>query len=168
MSGNRTRGLLRAAALLAVGASPLLASAASAAEAPTDIVDGTIGHAPEVGQAAKLATDLLSGQALKLPSPLSVGAGQVQAPKLAAPALTPPGVPAVPGVPGVPGVPAVPGVPGVPQVGLPMVGDALAPQGRALPSVPAVPLPQPPVAVPQLPDVPPQVGALPVHAPQVG
>ena len=43
MSGYRTRGLLRAAALLAVGTSPLLASAASAAEGPTEIVDGTVG-----------------------------------------------------------------------------------------------------------------------------
>ncbi|WP_158842016.1 hypothetical protein [Saccharothrix deserti] len=150
MSGNRTRGLLRAAALLAVGTTPLLASAASAAEAPTDIVDGKIGNAPEVVDAAKPATDLLNGQAVKLPAPLPAplpgSAPEVRAPQVAAPA----------------GIKA----PATPE--LPAVGDALAPQARALPAAPAVPGLQPPVAgAEQLPALP-ELGQLPVQAPTLG
>ncbi|WP_447002953.1 hypothetical protein ACRAKI_24995 [Saccharothrix isguenensis] len=150
MSGNRTRGLLRAAALLAVGASPLLASTASAAEAPTDTLDSTIDQAPKVGSVVTTpVTDLLSGRALKLPAPVASGSPEVHVPKVRS-------------------APQVPAVPSVPQVGLPLVGDTLPPQGRALPPVPALPLPAPPVAAPQLPDLAPDLGALPVQAPRIG
>ncbi|MFE9750635.1 hypothetical protein ACFYOT_37500 [Saccharothrix saharensis] len=152
MSGYRTRGLLRAAALLVVGTSPLLASAASAAEGPTEIVDGTVGNvgnAPEVGtDATKPVTDLLSGQAVKLPAPLPGGASDVRAPQVAAPAALQ--------------------LPAAPQ--LPVAADALAPQGRALPEVPGVPqlpgVPELPIApavsVGQAPDLGGELGKLPV------
>ncbi|CCH30352.1 hypothetical protein ABZ816_17270 [Actinosynnema sp. NPDC047251] len=71
MSAHRTRGLLRAAALLAAGAAPLMAGTASAAEAPLDVVEGKVGeaaHRLDVGL-AKPATNLVAGQALKLPTP---------------------------------------------------------------------------------------------------
>ena len=150
MSGYRTRGLLRAAALLAVGTSPLFASAASAAEGPTEIVDGkidSVGHAPEVGvDATKPATDLLSGQAVKLPAPLPGGASDVKAPRVAAPA----------------GLKA----PELPQ--LPLAGDVLAPQARALPELPALPI-APLVKGPaQMPDVTGELGKLPVPAAPLG
>ncbi|ONI85088.1 hypothetical protein ALI22I_32180 [Saccharothrix sp. ALI-22-I] len=150
MSGNRTRGLLRAAALLAVGTSPLLASAASAAEAPTDIVDGKFGNAPEIGlDATKPATDLLSGQAVKLPAPLPAplpgSAPDIRAPQVAAPAAIE--------------APAAPS--------LPAVGDALAPQARTLPAAPALPGVQPPAVGPEAPALP-DLGALPAQAPTLG
>ncbi|QQQ73823.1 hypothetical protein IOD16_21480 [Saccharothrix sp. 6-C] len=147
MSGYRTRGLLRAAALLAVGTSPLLASAASAAEGPTEIVDGTIakiGNAPEVGlDATKPVTDLLSGQAVKLPAPLPGGTSDVTAPTVATPAaLQAPAAPA-----------------------LPFVGDLLAPQARALPALPELPV-KPPVSGPsEMPDLAGELGKLPVPMP---
>ncbi|MFD0201472.1 MULTISPECIES: hypothetical protein [Saccharothrix] len=143
MSGNRTRGLLRAAALLAVGTSPLFASAASAAEGPTEIVDGKIGNAPEVGtDATKPVTELLSGQAVKLPAPLPGGASEVKAPQVAAPAALK--------------------APAAPQ--LPVAGDVLAPQPRTLPGLPAVPeLPlAPAVSVGQAPDLGGELGKLPL------
>ena len=149
MSGYRTRGLLRAAALLAVGTSPLFASAASAAEGPTEIVDGNVGNTPEVGvDATRPATDLLSGQAVKLPAPLPGGASEVKAPQVAAPAALK--------------------APAAPQ--LPLVGDVLAPQARALPEVPGVPsvpvVPElpvaPPVSVGEAPDLGSELGKLPL------
>lgn len=145
MSGNRTRGLLRAAALLAVGTSPLLASAANAAEAPTDVLNGKLGHAPEVGeQVVKPVTDLLGGQAVQLPAPVPAVVPQVKAPRVAAPTEV--------------------GAPEVLELAVGQVGEVLAPQGRALtpealplrapaaenatgglplPAVPALPLPAP-------------------------
>jgi hypothetical protein len=152
VSGYRTRGLLRAAALLAVGASPLFASAASAAEGPTEIVDGTVGNvgnAPEIGvDATKPAADLLSGQAVKLPSSLPGGASAAKAPRVAAPAALQ--------------APALPP--------LPVVGDALAPQARALPEVPGLPgvpaLPiAPPLSAEQTPDLGSELGKLPAPVP---
>ncbi|XVS61404.1 hypothetical protein ACQPYE_24225 [Actinosynnema sp. CA-299493] len=147
MSGYRTRGLLRAAALLAVGTSPLLASAASAAEGPTEIVDGTIGkigNAPEVGlDATRPVTDLLSGQAVKLPAPLPGGTSDVTAPTVAAPAALK--------------------APAAPR--LPFVGDVLAPQARALPGVPELPV-KPPISGPsEMPDLTGELGKLPVPTP---
>ncbi|MCC8243531.1 hypothetical protein [Saccharothrix luteola] len=144
MSGYRTRGLLRAAALLAVGASPLLASAASAAEGPTEIVDGTIGkigNAPEVGlDATSPVTDLLSGQAVKLPAPLPGGTSDVMAPKVAAPAALK--------------APAAPG--------LPLVGNVLTPQDRALPELPELPV-KPLISGPaEAPDLAGELAKLPV------
>ncbi|MCE6998808.1 hypothetical protein LZG04_29010 [Saccharothrix sp. S26] len=149
MSGYRTRGLLRAAALLAIGASPLLASAASAAEGPTEIVDGNIGNvgnAPEVDvDATKPVTELLSGEAVKLPAPLPGGTSEVTAPQVAAPAALQ--------------------APAAPQ--LPAAGDLLAPQARALPAIPGLPaVPELPVAPPvstgQAPDLGGELGKLPV------
>ncbi|GAB2965676.1 hypothetical protein GCM10027184_12360 [Saccharothrix stipae] len=144
VSGYRTRGLLRAAALLAVGTSPLLASAASAAEAPTEIMDGKIRNAPEVGlDVTKPATDLLSGQAVRLPAPLPGGTSEVTAPQVAAPAAL-----------------KAPAAPGLPQA-----DDVLAPQARALPAPPALPLVPPPVAGPaQGPDLA-ELDKLPVPMP---
>ncbi len=157
MSAHRTRGILRAAALLAVGASPLLAGTASAAEAPLDHVDGKLGAAPTAdADRTKAATDLLSGQALKLPAPVKAPAAQLpQLPKL-------PGTPNVPGTSGalgtvdavtaltapqeraLPGVqvPLVPQVPGAPEVKPPAV------QQPVLPGVPEAP--KPPVELPHL------------------
>lgn len=148
MSGNRTRGLLRAAALLAVGTSPLFASAASAAEAPTDIVDGTIGHAPEVGvDTVRPAADLLGGQAVQLPAPLPGSAPDVRAPRVAAPAGLK--------------LPAAPT--------LPAAGDLLAPQARSLPDSSVLPELKPVVKGPeQLPDLAHELGKLPVQAPTHG
>ncbi|MGW4111358.1 hypothetical protein ACWEFJ_10800 [Actinosynnema sp. NPDC004786] len=133
MSGNRTRGLLRAAALLAVGTSPLLASAASASEAPTDIMDGKLGTAPEVGaDAAKPVADVLGGQPVKLPAPLPGGTSDVQVPHVAAPAAV-----------------QAPAVPAVPQL-----DQALAGQPRALPATPELPLLAPPISGPaEAPDL---------------
>ncbi|MFD7655312.1 hypothetical protein ACFV4N_15185 [Actinosynnema sp. NPDC059797] len=144
MSGNRTRGLLRAAALLAIGTSPLLTSAANAAEAPTDVLDGTVGHSPEVGQqVVKPATDLLSGQPVQLPAPVPAAVPPVKAPHVAAPA----------------GV----DLPSVPQVGEPadltggLTGGLLPPAARALTPAESAPgielpaLPELPIEAPQLP-----------------
>ncbi|WP_367128956.1 hypothetical protein [Saccharothrix sp. HUAS TT1] len=157
MSGNRTRGLLRAAALLAVGSSPLLASAASAAEAPTDIVDGKFGNAPEVGaDATKPVTDLLSGQAVKLPAPLPGVAQELRAPQVAAPAALQ--APTVPGAPQLDGLLAPLGAA---QLGAPL---GVAPQARALPETPALPLApvvSGPAQAPGLSDL----GQLPLPAP---
>ncbi|WP_147455209.1 hypothetical protein [Saccharothrix australiensis] len=91
MPAHRTRALVRAAALLAAGASPLLFGAASAAQHPLDVVDGTLRAAPEVGGATApdvrvarpapdpLGRDLLGGEPvvreavkLPIPSPLPV------------------------------------------------------------------------------------------------
>jgi hypothetical protein len=155
VSGIRTRRLLRAAALLAVGASPLLPSAASAAEVPTDTLDSTIGHAPKVGGVVtEPAADLLSGQAVKLPPPVVNGSPEFAVPK-ASPA---------------PNVAAVPGLPqaGLPELGLPVVGDALSQQGRSLPAAPAVPQLPPPVTAQELPDLGPELEKLPVQVPTVG
>ncbi|QFZ21896.1 hypothetical protein [Saccharothrix syringae] len=142
MSGNRTRGLLRAAALLAAGASPLLASAANAAEAPTDLVDG-VGYSPEVGeQVVTPRTDLLSGHSLQLPAPAAASMPETKAPQVAAPAGV--GLPelAAPGA-----LPAVPAAPAAPQE------RALTP-GLAAPEAPALP-------VPGLTDLPLQAPTLP-------
>lgn len=149
VSRNRTRGLLRAAALLAVGTSPLLATAANAAETPTDIADGKIGHAPEVGvDATKPATDLLSGQAVKLPAPLPGSTPDVKAPQVAAPAAVK--------------------APATPKLSL--VEDALAPQARTLTSAPELPGLAPALSTQQTPQTPalPDLGALPVQAPGLG
>ncbi|QTR03896.1 hypothetical protein J7S33_02375, partial [Saccharothrix algeriensis] len=60
MSAHRTRGLLRAAALLAVGTTPLLAGAASAAGQPLESLDGPLGDAASVdADVSRSATDLL-------------------------------------------------------------------------------------------------------------
>ncbi|GAA1290006.1 hypothetical protein [Saccharothrix xinjiangensis] len=140
MSGNRTRGLLRAAALLAVGTSPLLTSSANAAEAPTDVLNGTVGHSPEASpQVVEPATELLAGRPVRLPAPAPAAVPEVKAPHVAAPA----------------GV----GLPTVPQVGEPadLTGMLLPPAARALtpaesaPGVELPSLPRLPIEMPQLP-----------------
>jgi hypothetical protein len=138
VSANRTRGLLRAAALLAVGASPLLVTAASAAEAPRDVIDDTVGGAPQLVGSVSPATDLLSGKPVTLPAPLpDLGSQLPSLPQLdAAPKL--PEAPAAPQLPQTPdtrALTALPNVPGVP---------AELPQVSQLPQVPQVPaLPAP-------------------------
>jgi hypothetical protein len=102
---TRPRGSLRAAALLAVGASPLLAGVAAAAPAPSlDGLEGAIGAAPELtttvaGQAGQIA----SGRSVALPAPTDVQnsnvlrqpAPHVADPSHALPAVSSPAVPAV-------------------------------------------------------------------------
>ncbi|WP_433272978.1 hypothetical protein ACQPZF_17835 [Actinosynnema sp. CS-041913] len=140
MSAHRTRGLLRAAVLLAVGASPLLVGAASATEQPLDVVDGKLPDVPKVdSDAAKQVPDLLSGRALKLPVP----------------PLAP--LPAVPGLPGASELPTAPqardlpaGVqaPAAPE--LPGVLD-LQPPNLAKPALPTVSEPaESPLRLPKL------------------
>ncbi|GGP67021.1 hypothetical protein [Saccharothrix coeruleofusca] len=69
MSALRPRGLFRAAAMLAVGVSPLLAGSASATEAPqVDSITPKIGDAPEVSVADLKADEVISGKTVKLPA----------------------------------------------------------------------------------------------------
>ncbi|NUT48907.1 MAG: hypothetical protein HOV94_16610 [Saccharothrix sp.] len=140
------RGLLRAAALLAVGTSPLLASAASASEAPTEILDGRLGSAPELGvDAARPVTDLLDGRPVKLPAPLPGGTSDIQVPHIAAPAEL--------------DLPAAPAP-------LPRVEELLSPQNRSLPETPQLPLVASPLSGPQeMPDLAGQLGKLPLPSP---
>ncbi|MBW4717594.1 hypothetical protein [Saccharothrix obliqua] len=71
MSAHRPRGLLRAAALLAVGASPLLVGAASAAEAPLDIAENQLGKTSNVDvDVTKTITGAVPGKALPSPANL--------------------------------------------------------------------------------------------------
>jgi len=150
VSRNRPRGLFRAAALLAVGVSPLLVGAASAAgTAPSlDGVEGKLGNAPKldasiVDQAGKIA----SGQTLKLPAP----APDLQAP--AAPKAPEVKAPAAPAVPAERALKAPSGLPA--QANLP-VGKLPVGEFPAVPDVADLP-----IAVPNL-------GGLPVALPSVG
>jgi len=128
---TRPRGSLRAAALLAVGASPLLAGVAAAAPAPSlDGLEGAIGAAPELtsnvaGQAGQIA----SGRSLALPAPTDVRDSTVA--KQPAPHVPDPSH-ALPSVSGA-AVPTVPTVPAVP----PVLGGA---QERALPGASSLPI----------------------------
>ncbi|HWO59084.1 MAG TPA: hypothetical protein VNO31_03450 [Umezawaea sp.] len=122
MFRTRPRGSLRAAALLAVSATPLLAGVAAASPAPSlNGLEGAIGAAPELttnvaGQAGQIA----SGRSLALPAPTDVRDSNVlqqPAPHVPDPAH------ALPSVSG----PAVPAV----------LGES---QGRALPGASALPV----------------------------
>ncbi|PRY40291.1 hypothetical protein [Umezawaea tangerina] len=150
MFRTRPRGSLRAAALLAVGVSPLLAGAASAAAAPSlDGVNGNVGDAPELKSTVSDQTGkIASGKTVKLPAPA-----------------------ALPQAPQVPNTPQVPQAPD-PSHALP-VSEPAAPalpaaaEERALPAAPAVPsadhLPVNQLPVNQLDELPslPVVGPLP-------
>ncbi|MEU5696544.1 hypothetical protein [Actinosynnema sp. NPDC020468] len=148
MSPHRTRGLLRAAALLVVGASPLAAGAASAT--PLDhAVEPKLGSAPEVNlEAAKAATNLLDTRTVTLPRTEALTEGVTAVvPQATAPQAQLPQLPQLPqsaplaqlphtpqardlGAPGLP-VGNLPAVPGLGSVGIPELG--------ALPALPALP-----------------------------
>jgi hypothetical protein len=82
---TRPRGSLRAAALLAVGVSPLFAGVASAATAPSvDGLEGVAGDAPElVTHPMGRNGEIASNRSVKLPTPVEA-AGNVlpQAPQI--------------------------------------------------------------------------------------
>ncbi|MEV0677656.1 hypothetical protein AB0I60_14150 [Actinosynnema sp. NPDC050436] len=168
MSAHRTRGLLRAAALLAAGAAPLLAGTASAAEAPLDTVEGKAGEAAQRVDAhlVKPVTELATGQALKLPvldrqSPV---ASAPQLPSADQPSALPtkalPSVGQLPGLPQLPLVPLGAGAPG----GAPQAREVTAPALAKLPGAPAVESPT--VTKPSVPGLP--GGSGPVNLPGLG
>ncbi|MFI9812041.1 hypothetical protein [Saccharothrix variisporea] len=147
MSAHRTRGILRAAALLAVGASPLMAGAASAAEVP-DLAEGKLGEAPKVdNDVTRPVTDLLDGKTLKLPVSLPQAQAALQTSDLPVEAPT---------------APEVEGERSLTNgVALPATPNAIAPPEIKLPNV----------QQPKLPDVPtalPDVAKPPVDAPEEG
>lgn len=76
MSALRPRGIFRAAAMLAVGVSPLLAGSASATEAPqVDSVTPKVGAPTELSVANLPAAEVIGGEAVKLPAaPVAVQA----------------------------------------------------------------------------------------------
>lgn len=156
MFRTRPRGSLRAAALLAVGASPLLAGVAAAAPAPSlDGLEGAISAAPELtsnvaGQAGQIA----SGRSLALPKPADVQgsnvlqqpAPHVPDPSHALPSVSGAAVPAVPAVLGESQGRALPGASSLPignalQLNqlplnqLPSAGDLPLPLGQLLPGL---------------------------------
>ncbi|MEU7524520.1 hypothetical protein AB0A74_02150 [Saccharothrix sp. NPDC042600] len=149
MSAHRTRGILRAAALLAVGASPLMAGAGSAAAQPLDLAEGKLGEAPKVDlDVTKQVTDLLESQTLTLPSSLPVALPEASA------ALGSAQLPA--------------------QAPVAAAQERSLTDGVALPAPPkAITPPEiklPNVQKPVLPDVPelPNVGEPPVDVPEAG
>ncbi|MGM1061504.1 hypothetical protein [Saccharothrix sp. Mg75] len=165
MSRHRTRGLLRAAALLAAGASPLLAPVANAAEAPLDVVDDAVGRAPAAGlDVAKPATDLLGGRSVALPAPAAAALPEVKAPHVAAPAGVQPA--STPSVPANADALVTDALTGSALTGGALGVGGLAPTGRALPTAPAVPGAEQLVQSGEAPHVP-ALGGLPVQAPQL-
>ncbi|MEO6087380.1 MAG: hypothetical protein ABIQ18_30130 [Umezawaea sp.] len=158
MFRTRPRGSLRAAALLAVGVSPLLAGVSAAAPAPSlDGLKGKVGDAPELNttvtdQAGKIA----SGKTVKLPTPAALpqapGALQQPAPQLPDAAHALPGAPALP-------VPAE-------------AEERALPAAPALPAVNQLPVNQLPIgqlpSIDQLPVQLSQVGNLPIALPGQG
>jgi hypothetical protein len=155
---TRPRGSLRAAALLAVGVSPLLAGVSAAAPAPSlDGLSGKIGDAPELNtNVADQTGKIASGKTVKLPAPAALpqapGALQQPAPQL------PDAAHALPGAPSVP-VPAD-------------SEERALPAAPALPSVNTLPVNQLPLSqLPSLDELPvqlSQVGGLPVGLPNQG
>ena len=104
MFRTRPRGSLRAAALLAVGVSPLLAGVSAAAPAPSlDGLEGKVGDAPElITKVADEAGKIASGQTVKLPTPDALPqaptapvAGLPEAPQIADVAHALPGAPSL-------------------------------------------------------------------------
>ncbi|MEU4805885.1 hypothetical protein [Actinosynnema sp. NPDC023587] len=157
MSAHRNRGILRAAALLAAGAAPLLAGTGSAAaEAPLNTVEGKIGEAAQRIDAgvAKPVTELIAGQAVTLPAP-------VQAPVASAPQLPSSSglVPPVAQLPGLPQLPLVPKAAPAPQA-----REVTAPGVAKLPGAPEIKAPT--VTKPAVPGLP--GGAGPVALPVLG
>ncbi|NUT96837.1 MAG: hypothetical protein HOY78_32920 [Saccharothrix sp.] len=142
MSAHRTRGILRAAALLAVGASPLMAGAASAAEQPLELAEGKLGEAPKVDHdVTRPVTDLLDGKTLKLPVALPEAQAALGTPKLPVEAPVPaPAVEEERSLTNGVALPATPKAITPPEIKLPNV------QQPKLPEVPQVPdLGKPPV-----------------------
>lgn len=158
MFRTRPRGSLRAAALLAVGVSPLLAGVSAAAPAPSlDGLQGKVGDSPELNtNVADQAGTIASGKTVKLPAPAALpqvpGAVQQPAPQLPEAAHALPGAPSVP-VPADSGERALPAAPAVPSVNKLPVNEL--PVGQ-LPSIDELPV--------QLS----QVGDLPVSLPGQG
>lgn len=152
VSAHRTRGILRAAALLAAGAAPLLAGTASAAEAPLDTVGGKLGEATQRVDLdlTKPAADLVAGKKLQLPNPLG-------APVASAPQLPHAGLNSVVEAPLVGQLPLTPMMPTAPG------HEQAAPAARQLPGAPAVAPPEvKKPALPGLPDSPTPPVALPI------
>jgi hypothetical protein len=100
VSENRKSGLFRAAALLAIGASPLLAGAASAVATPS--LEPAEGKVPAVdADPVKEAEKLVSGNSVKLPPvPAAPGVPAAPAPEAAPVAPQPRDLPASDAVPG--------------------------------------------------------------------
>ncbi|WP_309115550.1 hypothetical protein [Saccharothrix sp.] len=149
MSAHRTRGILRAAALLAVGASPLMAGAGSATAQPSDLAEGKLGEAPATNlDITQQVTDLLEAQSVKLPATLPIALPEASAALGTAPQL-PTGTPV--------GAAQERSLDGVK---LPSTPSAITPPEIKLPNV----------QQPELPDVPelPDLGKPPVDAPEVG
>ncbi|XVV06798.1 hypothetical protein ACQPW3_16000 [Actinosynnema sp. CA-248983] len=149
MSAHRTRGILRAAALLAVGASPLMAGAGSATAQPLDLAEGKVGEAPTANlDVTQQVTDLLEAQSVKLPTALPIALPEASATLGTAPQL-PTGTP----------VDAAQER-SLDGVQLPSTPSAITPPEIKLPTI----------QQPALPDVPelPNVGKPPVDAPEVG
>ncbi|CAL9532905.1 hypothetical protein SUDANB95_04037 [Actinosynnema sp. ALI-1.44] len=146
MSAHRTRGILRAAALLAVGASPLMAGAGSAAAQPLDLPEGKLGEAPKVDlDVTRQVTDLLGSETLKLPSSLPSSL-PVALPEASA-ALKAAQAPAAAQERGLTDGVALPSTPKAitpPEIKLPNVQKPVLPEVPELPNVG-----QPPVDVPE-------------------
>ncbi|MBB5954238.1 hypothetical protein FHS29_000808 [Saccharothrix tamanrassetensis] len=146
MSAHRTRGILRAAALLAAGATPLLVGSASAAQQPLDVVEGSLSDAPKTSlELTKSATDLLGDQAVRLPLPVrDQVAVEAQLPAVA-------DLPASPEVPSVPKARDLPQDAKLPVVAqLPGVSE-VQPPNLQQPGLPGLPdAPKPPIDLPPL------------------
>ncbi|HEX6345959.1 hypothetical protein [Umezawaea sp.] len=163
MFRTRPRGSLRAAALLAVGASPLLAGVAAAAPAPSlDGLGGAIGQGPELTSAVTdQAGKIASGRSVGLPAPTDVRNSTVlQQPAPQAPdpshALPAPQSPAVLGGSEARALPAASSLPLADQVQLNQLPLNQLPSTDTLPSTDELPV--------QLP----QLGNLPVSLPGLG
>lgn len=173
MFRTRPRGSLRAAALLAVGVSPLLAGVSAAAPAPSlDGMEDVIGDAAELNAiVADQAGKIASGKTVQLPTaaalPETAGALQKPAPKLppVAHALSP--VSAVPALAESQGraLPTAPQLPVVDQLQLNQLPLNQLPVNQ-LPSTDELPVQLP--STDKLPVQLPQVGDLPVALPGLG
>jgi hypothetical protein len=163
---TRPRGSLRAAALLAVGVSPLLAGVSAAAPAPSlDGLGGKVGDAPELNtKVADQTGKIASGKTVKLPSPAALpeapAALQQPAPQLPEAAHALPGAPSVPVAPAAeerafPAAPAAPALPSVNQLPVNQLPVNQLPVNQ-LPSIDELPV--------QLS----QVGDLPIALPGLG
>jgi hypothetical protein len=170
---TRPRGSLRAAALLAVGVSPLLAGVSAAAPAPSlDGLEDVIGDAAELNATvADQAGKIASGKTVKLPTPAALpetaGALRKPAPQLPPVARALPPESAVPALAESQGraLPVVPQLPVVDQLQL----NQLPLNQLPLNQLPVNQLPLNQLPVNQLPvNQLPSTGKLPVQLPQVG
>ncbi len=146
MFRTRPRGSLRAAALLAVGASPLLAGVATAAPAPSLDGLGDLVGAPELNtNLVDRSGDIASNRSVRLPA--------TPAPPLVADAAH-----------ALPGLPATPALPGFAE-------ERALPAAAALPLVDQLPLNQLPInQLPSIDELPIQLGqgGLPIPLPGLG